>query len=145
MRNRRMMAMDMKEESSDYQNAQSQRPREHTSLPSEMRIADAGKDVNFGLRRLEWIAVFLFGVNLILMLYSMSIYSGDKTWAYFATGIGTATAVVLLLSLLFSIFSRSAYSRLALAAAIVGTMISIVSLGIRMMKEISDWGIYHYY
>ena len=137
--------MDMEEESSDHQNAQSQRPREQTSLSSEMRIADLGKDVNLGLRRLEWIAVVLFGVNFILMLYSLAMYSGDETWAYFAAGISTATAVTLLLSLLFSIFGRSAYSRFALAAAIVGTMISVVSFGIRMMKEISEWGIDHYY
>lgn len=137
--------MEMEEQSSDYQNAQSQRSREQISLPSEMRIADAGKDVNFGLRRLEWIAVVLFSVNLILMLYSLAMYSGDKTWAYFAAGISTATAVILLLSLLFSIFGRSAYSRFALASAIVGTMISVVSLGIRMMKEISEWGVDHWY
>jgi fumarate reductase subunit C len=109
-----------------------------------MRIADAGKDINFGLRRLEWIAVVLFSVNLILMLYSMAIYSGDKSWAFFAVSMSTATAVILLLSLLFSIFGRSAYSRLALAAAIVGTMISVMSLGIRIMKEISDWGPHFY-
>ncbi|OGS41822.1 MAG: hypothetical protein A3K67_03005 [Euryarchaeota archaeon RBG_16_62_10] len=84
----------------------------------------------------------MFAVNLFLMYFSYAMYLEDKTWAYFATGISTATAVVLLLSLLFSIFGRSTYSRFALAAAIVGTMISVVSLGIKIMQRISEWGEY---
>ena len=132
--------MDAQKPSGDYQNVQDQRHQEQPSPPRELSIADAGKSVDPTLRRLEWIAVALFAVNLLLTYISYSMYSGDKTWAYFATITSTATAVILLLSLLFSIFSMTAHSRFALAAAIVGTMISVVSLGINIMDRISEWG-----
>jgi len=126
--------------SSGNRSAQDQMSPDQTSRPDEMRDVDAERDVNSRLRRSERIAVVLFVVNLFWIYISSVVFLGDKDWAYFAVGISTATATILLLSLLLSIYGMSAYSRFFLAVGIVGTMISVVSLGIKMMDLVSEWG-----
>ena len=90
-------------------------------------------------RRLEWIAVILFIVNFFMMMYTVSSYYSDEAWGLIMVAVSTATAVVLLLSVVFSIFGKTELSKLAIGVGIVGLMISVVSLGARLMQEISEY------
>ena len=90
-------------------------------------------------RRLEWIAVILFVVNFFMMMYLYSLFFGQEAWGLFTVAVSTATAVILLLSVVFSIFGITNLSRIALGVGIVGLMVSIVSLGAKLMQEISEW------
>jgi ABC-type multidrug transport system permease subunit len=91
-------------------------------------------------RRLEWIAVILFVVNFFVMMYSYSLYYNEEAWGLFAVAVSTATAVILLLSVVFSIFGITNMSRITLGIGIVGLMVSIISLGAKLMQQISEWG-----
>ncbi len=84
-------------------------------------------------RRLEWIAVILFVVNFFMMIYSYSIYYNDEALRSVMVAVSTATAIMMLLSVLFSIFGRTSMSRIAIGVGIVGLMISVVSLGARLI------------
>lgn len=90
-------------------------------------------------RRLEWIAVILFIVNFFVMMYTISAYYGDEAWALAMTAISTGTAVILLLSVIFSILGKMKLSKITLIIGIVGLMVSVVSLGVKLMQMISDW------
>lgn len=90
-------------------------------------------------RRLEWIAVILFIVNFFVMIYTISAYYGDEAWALAMTAISTATAVILLLSVIFSILGKMTLSKITLIVGIVGLMVSVVSLGVKLMQMISEW------
>jgi len=90
-------------------------------------------------RRLEWIAVILFVVNFFLMTYTISFYYDNEAWGLVMVAISTATAVILLLSVVFSIFGRTDLSKITLGAGIVGLMFSVVSLGAQLMQQISEW------
>ena len=90
-------------------------------------------------RRLEWIAVILFIVNFIMMMYLYTLFYGEEGWGLFTVAVCTVTAVILLLSVIFSIFGITNLSRIALGVGIIGLMVSIVSLGAKLMQEISEW------
>jgi hypothetical protein len=90
-------------------------------------------------RRLEWIAVILFIVNFFMMMYAVSAYYGEEAWALTMTAISTATAVVLLLSVIFSILGQMKLSKVTLVVGILGLMVSVVSLGVKLMQAISEW------
>jgi len=90
-------------------------------------------------RRLEWIAIILFVVNFFLMLYSLNLYIGQEAWALTVTAISTTTAVILLLSVIFSILGRIGLSKTILVAGLVGMMIQVVSFGAKLLQEISEW------
>jgi hypothetical protein len=90
-------------------------------------------------RRLEWIAVILFVVNFFVMIYTFSLYYGDEAWGLTMVAVSTATAVVLLLSVVFSIFGMTIMSKITLGVGIVGLMISVVSLGVKLMQQISEY------
>lgn len=90
-------------------------------------------------RRLEWIAVILFAVNFFMMMYFYSLFYREEAWGLFIVAVSTATAVILLLSVVFSIFGKTELSKLAIGVGIVGLMISVVSLGARLMQEISEY------
>jgi len=103
--------------------------------PPTSNLANDDKTVP---RRLEWIAVILFVVNFFMMIYSYSIYYREDAWGSAVVAVSTATAVMLLLSVLFSIFGRTSMSRIAIGVAIVGLMVSVVSLGVRLIQQISE-------
>jgi hypothetical protein len=90
-------------------------------------------------RRLEWIAVILFIVNFFMMIYTVSYYYSDEGWGLIMVAVSTATAVMLLLSVAFSIFGITNLSRIALGVGIVGLMVSVVSLGAKLMQVISEY------
>lgn len=98
---------------------------------------DFPKHDGFVLRRLEWIAVILFIVNLFMLIYTYSLYYNDESWGKAVVAIGTVTSVVLLISLLFSIFGSVTLSRIALAVGLVGLMILVVSFGAKLIQNIS--------
>jgi hypothetical protein len=93
-------------------------------------------------RRLEWVAVILFVFNFFMLIYSYAIYSGELAWGKAIVADATATAVILLLSILFSIFGQTSLSKIAVGIGIVGLMISTVSLGIRMIQQLSEHSYY---
>ncbi|MDH3366135.1 MAG: hypothetical protein OEM29_09085 [Thermoplasmata archaeon] len=90
-------------------------------------------------RRLEWIAVILFVVNFFVMIYTVSFYYSDEAWGVTMVAVSTATAVMLLLSVVFSIFGMTILSKITLGVGIVGLMISVVSLGAKLMQQISEY------
>jgi len=90
-------------------------------------------------RKLEWIAIILFGVNLFMMMYLYSLLYREEAWGLFAIAVSTATAVILLLSFLFSIFGKTDLSKYAIGGGVVGLMISVVSFGVRLMQRISEY------
>jgi magnesium-transporting ATPase (P-type) len=117
------------------------------SPPAQMEMNQEWRPLNAHLakgdeavpRRLEWIAVILFVVNFVMMMYLYSLFYGEEDWGLFTVAVSTATAVILLLSVVFSIFGITSLSRIALGVGIFGLMISIVSLGAKLMQEISEW------
>jgi len=113
-------------------------PQEGTDRFYEARHAEAFP------RRLEWISIVLFIVNFALMLYSFSIYDEHELWALSMTGVNTATGIILLLSVALSIFGFRKLSQIALGAGLLGMMISVASLGIRLMEYISERNDYWY-
>ena len=90
-------------------------------------------------RRLEWIAVILFVVNFFVMIYTVSFYYSDEAWGVTMVAVSTATAVILLLSVVFSIFGMTILSKITLGVGIGGLMISVVSLGAKLMQQISEY------
>jgi hypothetical protein len=99
------------------------------------------KDEESVLRRFEWIAVVLFIVNFVLMIYTISIYYNEENWGKAVAAVSTATAVVLLLSVLFSIFGSVTLSRIAIAIGLFGMMIEIVSMGFRIIQTMFHNGL----
>ena len=103
-------------------------------------------DYNYNIpRRLEWIAVVLFVVNFFMMIYTYSLYYRDEGWGLTMTAISTATAVILLLSIIFSIFGMTALSKITVGVGIMGLMITVVSLGAKLMQIIAEWNDRWYY
>ena len=90
-------------------------------------------------RRLEWIAVILFVVNFFMMMFMYSLFYREEAWGLFTVTICIVTGVVLLLSVVFSIFGKTELSKYALGVGIIGLMVSIVSIGVKLMQEISEW------
>jgi len=91
-------------------------------------------------RRLEWIAVILFFVSFYMtMSYSVYFYA-EEVWGLFTVAVGTAASVILLLSVVFSIFGKTDLARIAIGAGIVGLMVTVVSLGIRLMQRLAEYG-----
>ncbi len=121
---------------------ENQRYQEGAGAPKGFRSAGAGTVGDSSVRRLESTAMVLFVVNLFFLYISYSMYVRDENLAYFATAVAMATAVILLLSLLFWTFGMVRMSRFALAVAILGTMISVVSFGANILDRISEWGSY---
>ncbi len=91
-------------------------------------------------RRLEWLAVILFVVNFFILVYSASIYYDEEAWGKAIVADATATAVILLSAALFSVFGQTTLSKIAVGIGIVGLMISVVSMGVRMIQQMSDHG-----
>jgi len=94
-------------------------------------------------KRMEWIAVILVAISLIMMMYSYSIFSDDADWGQVVVALNTATAVVLLLSVVFSVFGKTALSRIALGTGVLAFIIVVIALGIKLMQRISDYGGYY--
>jgi hypothetical protein len=91
-------------------------------------------------RRLEWIAVVLLIIDLIMLMYATSLYYDEQTWAQTMIALHTATAVILLASVIFSIFGLTPLSRIAISIGILVFMIAVVSLGIRLADVVSSRG-----
>lgn len=91
-------------------------------------------------RRLEWIAIILFVVNFFMMFYLFAFFMNEEAWGLFAVTVCTVTSVILLLSVIFSIFGQTELSKIAVGSGIVGLMITTVSLGVRLLQQISEWG-----
>ena len=108
-------------------------------------VVDSGRYDETVPRRLEWIAVILFIVNLFMMIYLYSLFYRDEAWGLFTIAVSIATAVVLLLSLILSIFGKTVLSKYALAVGIFGLLISVISFGAKLMQQISEWGDNWYY
>jgi len=132
----------MEGDGSDYQTVET--PPEQMGMRMDWRPPAFGmtKGDDAFPRRLEWIAVVLFIVNFLLMMYSVSIYYREETWASVMAAIATATAVILLLSVIFSILGKTGLSKITLVAGIVGIMVSVISFGARLMQMISETGDY---
>lgn len=101
--------------------------------------ADRAKEDGTVPRRLEWIAVILFIFSMFVMVLSYSIFLSEEGWALATVAISMATAVVLLISILLSIFAKTGLSRIALGIGIVGLMSLVVAIGIRLMQLISEY------
>jgi len=93
-------------------------------------------------RRLEWIAVVLLVINLVMLMYATSLYYDEQTWAQTIIALHTAAAIIMLTSVIFSIFGLAPLSRIAISIGILVFMIAIVSLAIRLMDIVSDRGYY---
>ena len=102
-------------------------------------VSDPERDDKAVPRRLEWIAVILFVVNFFMMMSLYSLFYREEAWGLFTVTVSIATSVVLLLSVVFSIFGKTELSKYALGTGIFGLMISVVSLGARLMQQISEW------
>lgn len=98
-----------------------------------------GRDAEMFPKRLEWISVVLFIVNFVVMIFSYSIYDNEG-WSLAMTAIATVTSVLLLLSVTFSIFGLRMLSQVILGIGLIGMMISVISLGIRIMQMVHESG-----
>lgn len=93
-------------------------------------------------QRLELIVVVLF-VSSIILMYMLTATGGlffwaDKAWWLVAFAVNTATAVILLLSVVFSVFGKTDLSKATFIAAIAGIIVSVVIYGVKAMQYISD-------
>jgi len=107
-------------------------------LEKKSRKSNLGRDAEMFPRRLEWISVVLFIVNFFVMIYSYSIYEENEAWALTMTAISTVTSILLLLSITFSIFGLRKLSQFSLGSGLMGLLISVASLGIRLMQMVSE-------
>ena len=123
----------MEEPSNSTQSPDSQPEQMGMSKNWRPPTSNLTKDDETVPRRLEWIAVILFVVNFFMMMYSYSIYYNDEALRSVMVAVSTATAIMMLLSVLLSIFGRTSMSRIAIGVGIVGLMISVVSLGARLI------------
>lgn len=93
-------------------------------------------------QRLELITVILF-VSSLLLMYMLTVTGGlffwpDEAWWLVAFAVSTATAVILLLSVVLSVFGKTGLSKVTFIAAIVGIIVSVVIYGVKAMQYISD-------
>jgi len=79
-------------------------------------------------RRLEWIAVILFLANLFFMYLLCSLFYREDAWGLATIAVNTATSVILLLSVVLSIFGKTNLSKIAVGIGIMGLMITVVLL-----------------
>ena len=96
-------------------------------------------------RRLEWIAVILFIVSYVAMIYSYALFMSDEVWGLTVVAINTATAIILLLSVALSIFGMTKLSKVVLGMGIIGLMFLVVSIGLKLMQAISEYHDYWSY
>jgi len=108
-------------------------------------VVGPGRDDETIPRRLEWIAVILFIVNLFMMMYLYSLFYRDEAWGLLTITVSIATAVILLLSVVLSIFAKTVLSKYALAVGIFGLLISVISFGAKLMQQISEYSDRWYY
>jgi ABC-type siderophore export system fused ATPase/permease subunit len=89
-------------------------------------------------RRLEWIAVVLFIVNLFMMIELVTLLMDDEGWALSMVAVGIVTSLMFLMTIVLSIFSVTKLSKFTLVIGLVGLMISVVSLGAKLMQYITE-------
>ena len=89
--------------------------------------------------RLEWIAIILFIVSFFVMLTGYSLFIQDEGIGLAVVAISTATAVMLLLSVVFSVFGMTSLSKITVGIGIAGLMILVVSIGAKLMQTISEY------
>jgi len=96
-------------------------------------------------RRLEWIAVILFIVSMFVMMFSYSMFMSDEGLGMATVAISMVTSVILLFSVLLSIFAKTAMSKITLGIGIVGLMIMVFAIGAKLMQVISEYHDRWYY
>lgn len=96
-------------------------------------------------RRLEWIAVILFIVSFVAMIYSYALFMSDEGWGLAVVAVNMSTAIVLLLSVVFSIFGKTNLSKSTLGIGIIGLMVLVISIGVKLMQTISEYHDWWYY
>lgn len=89
-------------------------------------------------RRLAAVAVVLFVMSFLLMLFTGTLYENheDPEWGQTAISVNIATAALLLFSLILSLLGRTKLSMTLLVVGIVGLAISFVAFGIKMMDKV---------
>lgn len=112
-------------------------------LEKRLHKSSLGREAEMFPRRLEWISVVLFIVNFFMMIYSYSLYEENEAWALTMTAVSTLTSILLLLSITFSIFGFRKLSQFSLGSGLMGLLISVASLGIRLMQTISEHNGYY--
>lgn len=116
---------------------------EQTEMTMNWRppVADLARGDEALPRRVEWIAIILFIVSFFAMMFSYSMFMADDSEgaALAIVAVSTATGVVLLLSVVFSILGRTNFSRISLVAGIVGLMVVVIVDGAKLMQMISEF------
>lgn len=89
-------------------------------------------------RRIEWIAIVLVVFNTVLMFFSMSLYYDNTAMGQAVIALDTATALVLVLSVILSIFGLSRFSVIALGVGLAAMMVSIALLGFELIDRLAS-------
>lgn len=89
-------------------------------------------------RRIEWIAIVLVVVNTVMMVFSVSLYYDDSAMGQAVIAAYTASAMVLLPSVMLSIFGFGRFSTIALAVGLVAMMVSFWLLGIELIDRLAS-------
>jgi len=89
-------------------------------------------------RRLEWIAVVLFFASFLTMMWGVIFFDHEEAWALFTIAVSMTASVILLLSVMLSVFGKTALAKVTIGLGIFGLMITVVSIGARLMQVIAD-------
>jgi len=123
----------------DYQVAERQPEQTEMIMNWKPPVVETARGDEAFPRRLEWIAIILFIVSFFAMMFSYSIFMDNEGAALAIVALSTAVAVILLLSVVFSMFGRTGLSRIFLVAGIVGLMVVVISDGVKLMQTISEY------
>lgn len=89
-------------------------------------------------RRIEWIAVILLALNLLMTIYATELYYDNADWARAAIALHTTASVLLLLTVIFTVFGQSLLPTISVSLGVAVFIVAIVSLGLRLIDIASN-------